>query len=161
MNSTEKKLGVATHIRWAIRRDMPELLAIENLSFLRPWSEDDLISHLKQRTVIAMVAEVDCEDVVGYFLYELKKTKIKILKLAVLPSYRGKSVGRQMISKLIGKLTFELRNRLVFNVRESNLNGQLFLKRMGFWCEAINPEFFSDTDEDALEFVYRFKEGSE
>ena len=31
------------NIRWMIRRDMPEIVAIEAKSFLYPWSEDEFI----------------------------------------------------------------------------------------------------------------------
>ena len=37
------------HIRWMIRRDMPEILDIENQSFEFSWSEEDFIRCLRQR----------------------------------------------------------------------------------------------------------------
>ena len=40
---------IAVHIRWMIRRDMPEVLQIEAASFEFPWLEDDFIRCLRQR----------------------------------------------------------------------------------------------------------------
>ena len=51
MSSDQKQL-VRTHIRWMIRRDMPEVLAIEAASFEFPWLEDDFIRCLRQRNCI-------------------------------------------------------------------------------------------------------------
>jgi [ribosomal protein S18]-alanine N-acetyltransferase len=39
--SFDQKQLVRTHIRWMIRRDMPEVLAIEAASFEFPWLEDE------------------------------------------------------------------------------------------------------------------------
>ena len=55
---------IAVHIRWMIRRDMPEVLQIEAASFEFPWLEDDFIRCLRQRNCIGMVAEYD-DRVVG------------------------------------------------------------------------------------------------
>ncbi|MEK6238743.1 MAG: ribosomal-protein-alanine N-acetyltransferase RimI, partial [Planctomycetales bacterium] len=52
------------HIRWMIRRDMPEVLAIENSSFEFPWSEEDFLRSLQQRNCIGMVAEWE-DSIVG------------------------------------------------------------------------------------------------
>ncbi len=70
------------HIRWMIRRDMPEVLAIENESFEFPWCEDDFIRCLQQRNCIGMVAEHE-DRVVGFMIYELHKTELQVLNLAV------------------------------------------------------------------------------
>ena len=37
------------HVRWMVRRDMPEVLEIEGESFDFPWSEEDFIRCLRQR----------------------------------------------------------------------------------------------------------------
>ena len=55
--SVPGKQNVCVHIRWMIRRDMPEVLSIENESFEFPWSEEDFIRCLRQRNCIGMVAE--------------------------------------------------------------------------------------------------------
>src|SRR5215470_6285738 len=92
------------HIRWMIRRDMPEVLAIESHSFEFPWSEDDFIRCLRQRNCIGMVAERD-ERVVGFMIYELHRNRLHILNFAVHPDFRRHGVGHQMATKLIGKLS--------------------------------------------------------
>ena len=46
------------HIRWMIRRDMPDVLGIESNCFEFSWTEDDFIRCLRQRNCIGMVAEM-------------------------------------------------------------------------------------------------------
>ena len=66
----KKDFDMNVHIRWMIRRDMPEVLEIEQSSFEFPWTEEDFIRCLRQRNCIGMVAEYD-EKVVGFMIYEL------------------------------------------------------------------------------------------
>ena len=117
------------HIRWMIRRDMPEVLQIEQGSFEFPWSEEDFIRCLRQRNCIGMVAEHD-NRIVGFMIYELHKNQLHILNFAVRPDYRRRNVGKQMAEKLIGKLSQQRRSRIVLEVRETNLVAQIFFKNL-------------------------------
>ena len=82
-NRTEKE-QVRVHIRWMIRRDMPEVLQTEQESFEYSWTEEDFLRCLRQRNCIGMVAEQG-EKVVGFMIYELHKNKLHILNFAVHP----------------------------------------------------------------------------
>jgi len=139
---------VCVHIRWMIRRDMPEVLAIENQSFEFPWCEDDFLRSLRQRNCIGMVAECD-ERIVGFMIYELHKNRLHILNFAVRAEFRRRGVGSQMIRKLIGKLSQQRRNKILLEVRETNLPAQLFFRSSGFRAISLLREFYEDTPEDA------------
>ena len=99
------------HIRWMIRRDMPEVLAIEHASFEYPWCEEEFLRVLRQRNCIGMVAEHG-ERIVGFMIYELHRNKIHVLDFATHAEFRRRGVGRQMIAKLVGKLSSQRRNRI-------------------------------------------------
>lgn len=122
------------HIRWMIRRDMPELLAIEQASFPVPWVEEDFITVLRNRNCIGMVAAGSAphEPILGYMIYELQKTALNLFTMAVHPDHRRRYIGRQMIYKLQSKLNSHRRTHLTMEVSEQNLDGQRFLKAMGF-----------------------------
>lgn len=142
------------HIRWMIRRDMPAVLAIESQSFEFPWTEDEFIRCLRQRDCIGMVAERN-EEVVGFMIYELHKTRIHILSFAVHPNHRREGVGRAMTEKLVSKLAYQRRNRIVLEVRETNLGAQLFFRDLGFRATGVLKGFYEDTPEDAFLMQYR------
>ena len=84
---------VRVHIRWMIRRDMPDVLRAEGESFEYAWTEDDFLRCLRQRNCIGMVAEHG-EKVVGFMIYELHKNKLQVLDFAVHPEFRRQGVGR-------------------------------------------------------------------
>lgn len=142
------------HIRWMIRRDMPEVLDIESESFEFPWLEDDFVRCLRQRNCIGMVAEHD-DKVVGFMIYELHKTRLHILNFAVSDACRMQGVGKQMASKLVSKLSQQRRSRIVLEVRETNLAAQLFFKHQGFRAVTVLRDYYDDTPEDAYIMQYR------
>ncbi len=148
---------INVHIRWMIRRDMPEVLGIENGSFEFSWSEDDFIRCLRQRNCIGMVAEYD-ERVVGFMIYELHKNQLHVLNFAVRPDIRRRGVGRQMVEKLIGKLSQQRRNRVLLEIRETNLAAQVFFRNLGFMATSVLRDYYDDTTEDAYVMQYRYRE---
>ena len=145
---------VRVHIRWMIRRDMEDVLSIERHSFEFPWFEEDFIRCLRQRNCIGMVAEHG-ERVVGFMIYELHKTRLHILNFAVAPEFRRRGVGRQMVDKLVSKLSSQRRTRITLEVRETNLPAQLFFKQLSFRATMVLRSFYEDSPEDAYLMQFR------
>ena len=152
-NRTEKE-QVRVHIRWMIRRDMPEVLQTEQESFEYAWTEEDFLRCLRQRNCIGMVAEQG-EKVVGFMIYELHKNKLHILNFAVHPSCRRLGVGAQMTAKLVSKLSSHRRTRITLEVRETNLGAQLFFRSQAFRAVRVLRGFYEDSGEDAFLMQYK------
>lgn len=145
-------------IRWMIRRDLPEVLAIEHLSFDFPWSEDDFIRVLRQRNCIGMVVDETKRKkhiVAGYMIYELHKARLHLLSLAVHPKFRRTGVGRMFVDKLKGKLNHNRRTRITLETCESNLGSLFFWKSMGFLATGLLKNFYDACDDDAIAMQYR------
>ena len=155
--STSGKQQVRVHIRWMIRRDMPEVLRIEQTSHDYPWCEEDFLRCLRQRNCIGMVAEQG-EKVVGFMIYELHKTKLHFLNFAVHPECRRMGIGGQMAEKLASKVSSHRRTRIMIAVRETNLDAQLFFRNTGFRATGVSREFYADSGEDAYMMEYRLSE---
>lgn len=150
---TEKE-QLRVHIRWMIRRDMPEVLQAEQQSFDCAWTEEDFLRCLRQRNCIGMVAEQD-NHVVGFMIYELHKNRLHILNFAVGPAMRRLGVGAQMIEKLINKLSQQRRQEITLEVRETNLSAQLFFHQQGFRAMGVLRKHYEDSNEDAYVMQYR------
>jgi ribosomal-protein-alanine N-acetyltransferase len=88
-------------------------------------------------------------------IYELHKNRIHILSFAVHPDYRRQGIGRAMVDKLISKLAYQRRSRIVLEVRETNLDAQLFFRQLGFRATSVLRSFYEDTPEDAFLMQYR------
>lgn len=157
MSSDEHEIVLQVQIRWFIRRDMVKVLKIENESFESSWTEKDFLSCLRQRNCIGMVAAHE-QEIVGFMVYELHKSKLVILNFAVSDETRRRHVGAQMVHNLIDKLSRLRRNEIILEVKESNLDAQLFLKAHGFRAVRILRNHYDDSTEDAYVMRYRLDE---
>lgn len=145
------------HIRWMIRRDLYEVLDIETSSFEFPWSEKDFLQIMRGRNCVARVVDSreteTLNQVAGYMVYELHKHHIELVNMAVAPNFRRRGVGTAMLAELRKKLTPMRRRKLQVDVRESNLNCQLWLRANGMRAVSVLRKHFDETDESAYRFV--------
>ena len=149
-------------IRWQIRKDLPQVLEIEKHSFEYPWSEETMTEYLRDRNCIGVVFEVG-KEILGYIIYRLEEKSILILKLAVRHDHRMSGIGKALIHKVINKLSINKRQEILVDIREGNLNAQLFFQHLNFMAVAIIDNCFEDVDvakdeyiqENAYVFIYK------
>lgn len=155
----ESKQELQVQLRWLIRRDMPEVLAIENDVFSISWTEEDFLCAMRQRNCIGMVAEHD-RKIVGFMIYELHKMKIYIINFAVSSNEQRKGIGRQMIKRLVEKLIEQKRKVITLETKESNLKAQLFFSSQGFKAKRILKEHYvsNGSFEDAYFMEYSLRD---
>lgn len=158
VNGMTKETPIDCQIRWLIRRDMDEVMAIENGSFDHPWTEEEFLCCLRQRNCIGTVAESGRvgSTVHGFMIYELQKQSLRLLNFAVLPDSRRRGVGSQMVQRLVDKLEQQQRRTEIFiEIRETNVSAQLFFSKRGFRAVQVLKKHYDDTNEDAYLMRYR------
>ena len=149
----------AVRIRWMIGHDMAKVLGIEAECFRHPWTVADFLRCLRQRNCIGMVADYE-NQIVGFMIYELHKNRIHVLDFAVAKDHRRRGVGRQMVAKLVAKLSSNRRTRIVLDVPEKNLDAQLFLRALGFRATQVLREPYPVAKGDAYRFELSFDENA-
>ncbi len=141
-----------------VRRDMPEVLDIEQRSFNRPWTLDEFLQALRERNCIGMVVESHVGKVIGYMVYRLMPDArqvtqrefdaadkyLELMNLAVDPRFRFIGIGRQMLETLARKLTQQRRAYAEIVVSERNYPAQCWLRECGVRATAVLPGHFSD-----------------
>lgn len=153
---------MSLHVRWMVRRDMPEVLDVERESFADAWGEDGFHRLLRRRNTIGMVAEQG-EWVVGYMLYELHADRIELLRIAVAADRRREGVGEVLLNKLKGKVAPFHRSREAVSIDvpepEATLEACRFLASQGFASRLVRGRVegpdayrfrFAHLDEAAL-----------
>ena len=146
------------HIRWMIRADFPEVLAIENetepvLSFR--WDESVLLHALRERNVVGMVADLD-HLIAGYMIYSLDKHSINILKFAVSPSCQRRGIGEAMAVKMERKLEPGRRTLITTTICERRIPAICFARAMGWRATGIVKGGYGE--DDGYIFEYRIDE---
>lgn len=145
-------------IRWLIRRDMPEVLQIEREAYppSQQWTDADFLECLRQRNCIGMVVSRQ-DRIVGFMIYELERHRLDVLNMAVAVDSMRTGVGRQMVGRMIEKLSQQKRTTITVKTRESNLGAHLFLRACGFRCTGVSRGEFEDTGEDAYAFRFQMR----
>lgn len=113
------------HIRYMVRADLDEVVAIDNASFPTPWDRQTFLDELRQRSTVALAADV-LDDwghttLAGYMLYNLCPKKIDVTTLAVAEPYRRCGIGSKLLGKVKQKLTSSKFKRLIVYAEEENL----------------------------------------
>ena len=150
---------IGVHLRWMIQRDVPSVMQIEEDCFEFPWTEGVLFQQLRQPNCIGMVAELG-EVVCGFMIYEIHPSHIHVINFCVGKDYQRQHIGQMMVEKLIGKLSEGRRSRLYCEIRETNINALDFFKAQGFRSSRIRRGVYVETNEDAIEMVYRLHIGA-
>lgn len=146
---------LSSHIRWLTYADMPAVLQIERDCYeYGPWEKEDFLAFLGSYNSIAIVAEYG-GDIRGFMLYEITQVKFNIIECAVDPKFRNKGIGRRLVEKLKERLAVNKRCRISVEVREHNLDAQLFFRALGFKAITTTKAFYDDNNEDAIRMVYR------
>jgi len=138
----DQKQEVRVHIRWMIRRDMPEVPGHRRREFRVPLARRRF-HPLPAAAQLHRDGRRARRPGRGFMIYELHRTRIHVLKLC-----RGRSPSslrhRQPDDRqLAAKLSSQRRSRIVLEVRETNLAAQVFFRETGSapspCCAAIMP----------------------
>lgn len=141
--TTRKRPAIAPHVRWMIRRDMPEILSIEQACFAEPWVEGDFIQCLREGITIGMVVEVK-DRVCAFMVYRLQKKSLHVLNFAVDPLWQRIGLGRAMVDKLVSKLSGHRRATISMDTSERNGIAHLFLRANRFLAIEVTEGFYDD-----------------
>lgn len=119
------------------------LTKIEQTSRENYWNAQVFEKHLRTRNCAGMIIR-DSMAVIGFIAYEHSLNGyVQIWNMVIEDRFRRNGCGTRLIEQMKSWLPHKF-DGLCFNVRESNLEAQLFLKKLGFWCEAIALNYFVD-----------------
>lgn len=156
---SRKKRRLPIDIRFLHENDLSQIGEIEQL-LVHSLSTLDLTRTLipckkgYRKTAVVAVAASSSATVVGYMIYELRKNTIRLIRLAVHPTYRGRGVGRQLLDVIVTRVDQSKRYRkITVKVRETELDTQLFLQRCGWFGQTVLRQWY-DNDTDAFVLFY-------
>lgn len=89
--------------------------------------------------------------VVGYIaIMDLDRKTSKIVSFAVKREFRGKGIGKRLLSKAIERCREKGRSRMLLEVRVSNYVAQNLYKKMGFRVVEVIPNYYHDGEDAYL-----------
>lgn len=145
-----KEISKNASIRPMTLEDIPAIVAIEEVSFPRPWSAESFASELKDNYLARYYClELDGK-IVGYMGLWIVMGEAHITNIAIWPGCRGQGWGEYLMRSVMHKMLASHVMRLTLEVRVSNTNAQNLYKKLGFSAAGIRKKYYSDNQEDAI-----------
>lgn len=135
-------------IKLLSEEELPEVIAIENLSFSSPWKETQFKEQMDQFYCAKLK-----DKIVGFIGIEQVQDEVRITHMAVHPIYRRQGIGKELIAYGL-RLTAK---KFILEVRKSNAAAQNLYKSFGFKEVSRRKKYYNDNEEDALVMIYEKK----
>lgn len=129
--------------------DIDGVLAVEQQSFMTPWSREGFVNEMNNELSYYLVM-VEDGKIIGYAGMWLIVDEAHVTNVAVLPEYRGKRLGEKLMSSLLEHAKKRGAIRMTLEVRASNTVAQGLYNKFGFTSQGRRRNYYTDTKEDAL-----------
>lgn len=135
-------------IRPMERSDLDAVMVIEEASFFLPWKREHFLQELHSHLSFPLVAR--CNGVIaGYVCLMSLFEEAQIMDIAVAPEQRGRGVASLLLERSLDIARQKGAERLVLEVRRSNLAAIGLYERFGFVEYAVRKGYY-EGKEDAL-----------
>ena len=145
-------------IRRARPTDIPEVMAIEQECFVEPWDEEVFVQTL-QWTPFHFFVVLAGDRLRGFIVGCMETTGTAtyghVSNLGVTAPYRGRGLGRLLVSRLEQQFMIDGAEGVLLEVRVSNTSAQDFYRRLGY-SEAFLLSGYYSNGEDALVMMKEF-----
>lgn len=132
------------------KEDLEQVLEIEKLSFLTPWSRKSFESELEKNDLAKyVVAKVDGK-VAGYGGIWIVLDEGHITNIAVHPDFRGQKIGERITRALLDIAEENNAGRVTLEVRTSNETARNLYRKLGFVESGVRKGYYADSGEDAI-----------
>ena len=138
-------------IRRMRESDLDEVLGIEKVSFLSPWSRCAFENEMRASYAFPMVLTQFSPSLLqGYLCFWLVLDECRILNLAVHPECRRQGIASEMIHNLMEMCSHKKICHCQLEVRVSNRIARSLYHKYGFKDQGVHKNYYNDTGEDAL-----------
>ncbi len=133
-----------------VAADLDQVLAIERVSFVTPWTRAAFCYEIEQNKVARCTTMRSAGRVVGYLcLWEIGH-EIHITNLAVHPELRRRGVGRKLLALAMAEGVARGVTLAFLEVRPTNAQALKLYESLGFQIIGRRTGYYFDTGEDAL-----------
>jgi len=137
-------------VRPMVMTDVDGVMAVEQDSFLTPWSRSAFEEELAQNRLARYIVAVENDEIVGYPGTWLVINEAHVTNVAVSGQRRREGIGRLLMQKLMDLARENDMESMTLEVRVSNAAARHLYEQLGFVEAGIRKNYYSETKEDAL-----------
>lgn len=128
--------------------DLPAIMAIENRSFVTPWTEE-MYRGVFSDSYLNGIKWVENDEIRGYFVYGLLLPTLEIMNVVVSPDHRREGIGRKMMTWVLAEGKQRGCTEAFLEVRVSNAAAIKLYESFGFSVIHTRKKYYRD-GEDGL-----------
>jgi ribosomal-protein-alanine N-acetyltransferase len=136
-------------IREMKQADVPAVAAIEKVCFSQPWSEKSFSDSLARIDTLFLVGTDEADIPRAYMGMYLSFDEAEITNVAVAPDYRKCGFAQALITEAKRRVKEQQIERVLLEVRESNVPAISLYEKQGFRDIGIRKGFYEFPTEDA------------
>lgn len=137
-------------LRQANEQEVLDIVSLEKECFGDAWSEKQIEGILSNSLYDVYVLRLD--EIVGYFV-TMTVDDCELLRICVCSKYRGKGYATVMMQKLIDEFNKTASERILLEVRHTNIPAIALYKKFGFVEFGVRKNYYGD-GVDARLFAY-------
>ena len=135
--------------------DIPQVAALDHLSFADPWPQGSFEYELKANNYsLCLVAEdpeaPESENIVGALVIWLIVDEAHIATIAVHPDHRHRGIGRRLLAEGLLQAAERGAVKSLLEVRSGNAEALHLYYGFGFKAVGLRPNYYPTEQEDAL-----------
>jgi ribosomal-protein-alanine N-acetyltransferase len=140
-----------TFVPLTSRREIDEVVAIEEASFTNPWTHEMHLAEFENRGVAFCYLARNSEGrAIGFCSFWKVADELHINNVAVLPSERRAGVATALLAHVLQEGARLGAARATLEVRESNGAARRLYEKMGFSVAGIRQGYYTKPDEAAI-----------
>ena len=129
--------------------DIDGILVIERKSFSMPWSRESFEDVMKYPFLNGYCAKCG-DDIAGYVIFHCLFEDSEVLDIAVGEEYRRLGIGRKLLSICQDRVRALGAERIMLEVRQSNLSAQKLYLSCGFSKTGERRNYYKNPTENAI-----------
>lgn len=137
------------HIEPAESKDAQRLAQLHEHGFFRGWPVADFLGFLSDKNTPVYVACDAKRRIAGFALIRIVADESELLTIAVDQKWRGKGVGRALLTAVFADLMMSPARKMFLEVDEQNPSAIALYKRLGFKTVSSRKGYYARPDGSA------------
>ena len=137
-------------IRLAQRRDVPDLLVIEETQFPEPWTKGMLIDEITNTETRRYTVAIEQKKIVGYLGVMFVIDELHVNTIGTLRGLEGRGIATALLDEAWSDAHARSIKRATLEVAVSNERAIALYYRYGFRPVGVRKNYYEKSNEDAL-----------
>jgi ribosomal-protein-alanine N-acetyltransferase len=132
--------------------DVPEVWAIEKISFTNPWHKSAFLGEVHNYPIshpYVIVHSIE-KRIIGYLIYWILDKEVQISNIAIHPDYRRMGLGETVLRQLLSQLRKKRTEFIFLEVRPSNTAALNLYRKLDFEIVGIRKDYYRNPSEHAI-----------